>query len=325
MLKKYLSVLLLISFFLYFYHKKNHTIPSVTLLQKDLQLSPRPPFQREFVIPPVKIIHPPGNSTKPLGEKSKKTTEEDVREFTSIEDFQAYNLVPQDEDGNIYITDAVVEGEHLIAHGDIIVGSSRNVGKYGDDKEALIMPVPSFWPKGIIPFVIEKNLPQENLVKKILTEMNSLTHLRFIVRTNEINFVKFKKGPRNCYSHVGMIGGEQFVSLGLRCGRKEILHEIMHTVGFFHEQNRMDRDEYVQILWENIAEEHWPQFQKIKTQFWEKFNFPFSFNSILLYPSRAFSQHPRDYSIVTVDGTPFSSVNNLSSEDIARINKIYSR
>ena len=63
-----------------------------------------------------------------------------------------------------------------------------------------------------------------------------------------------------CWSYVGRYGGAQVVSLqppdekGPNClgGPGRALHELMHALGIFHEQSRADRDEYVEVILDNI-------------------------------------------------------------------------
>lgn len=60
-----------------------------------------------------------------------------------------------------------------------------------------------------------------------------------------------------CSSYVGRIGGRQTISVGnsdgsITCKHGNIVHEIAHSLGFFHEHSRPDRDSYVSILWANI-------------------------------------------------------------------------
>lgn len=62
--------------------------------------------------------------------------------------------------------------------------------------------------------------------------------------------------PCRCFSSVGMkywVTGSQTISLGSGCNHRGVaMHEMMHAIGFWHEQSRYDRDQYVEIMWENI-------------------------------------------------------------------------
>ena len=47
--------------------------------------------------------------------------------------------------------------------------------------------------------------------------------------------------------------GKSQISVGNGCEYRHVMtHEIGHALGFFHEQSRTDRDDYVKIEWGNI-------------------------------------------------------------------------
>lgn len=59
-----------------------------------------------------------------------------------------------------------------------------------------------------------------------------------------------------CYSYVGRRGYAQTVSLD-RNGciyHQTVQHELLHALGFNHEQCRSDRDNHIRVVWENIID-----------------------------------------------------------------------
>src|SRR5690349_5334313 len=78
--------------------------------------------------------------------------------------------------------------------------------------------------------------------------------IRFIERTIEADYVIIKGTESGCSSDLGRQGDAQVLSLeaGYCTDKGTVLHELMHTLGFVHEQNRIDRDDYVQVNYDNV-------------------------------------------------------------------------
>ncbi len=59
------------------------------------------------------------------------------------------------------------------------------------------------------------------------------------------------------------------------------MHEFIHAIGFYHEQNRRDRDEYLQVDWNNIKEDARHNFKKQENSL--TFEVPYDYNSLMHY------------------------------------------
>ncbi|KAG8011089.1 Meprin A subunit alpha [Nibea albiflora] len=69
----------------------------------------------------------------------------------------------------------------------------------------------------------------------------------------EQTYIKFVKRG-GCFSSVGDQQNGQILSLGSGCDHKAVIeHELLHALGFYHEQSRTDRDDYVKIWLDQVT------------------------------------------------------------------------
>ncbi|CAB3992407.1 Tolloid 1, partial [Paramuricea clavata] len=116
------------------------------------------------------------------------------------------------------------------------------------------------------------------------------TCLDFVKRTNQKDYVYIFSGS-GCCSFVGRRGGKQKLSLGLGCDTFGIIvHELGHCVGFWHEQSRPDRDNYVKILYENIHQQDKHNFKKLEDDDINSLQQRYDFHSIMHYGSDFFAK-----------------------------------
>ena len=83
----------------------------------------------------------------------------------------------------------------------------------------------------------------------------------------------------------------QPVNLGFSCMTKStIQHEFLHALGFFHEQARPDRDEHIQVNWQNINTDNIHNYKTIieRGNSWDDMGTPYDLNSIMHYQSHFF-------------------------------------
>lgn len=129
-------------------------------------------------------------------------------------------------------------------------------------------------------------------LQKSFNEWTSKTNVRFKERTNESNYVTISSSGSNSNSGVatlGMNGSRGFIRLGTRATAVVIIHEIGHTLGYIHEQNRRDRDSYVIVNFQNIQNNAVDQFYKSNSA--TLVTGQLDINSTMMYGSYTFSKN----------------------------------
>lgn len=176
------------------------------------------------------------------------------------------------------------------------------------------------------------DLVQETLIRGAMKTIEDVSCIRFLkADDDQTYFINITGNPGGCYSSVGFTDGIQQYNLepypiNQGCFRiGTIIHEMLHTLGFYHMQSTYNRDDYVHIVSENIDPERLHNFNKYEKDMIEDFEEEYDYGSILHYSPFAFSSNG-EKTIKPLQEVPEGLMGQrvcLSEGDISKLNKMY--
>jgi hypothetical protein len=203
-----------------------------------------------------------------------------------------------------------------------------------DDPHAKGIGLPTtssfLWTDGVVPYTIAGNVPTPARVDDAIRHIEEMSAIRFVRRTpvnanRYPNYVEIISNGNEGWSSsaIGMRGGRQVIRFSDRHSWPVLVHEFLHALGVYHEQSRSDRDDFVEIRWDNIQEDALGNFQK-KPDAVDYFDY--DYGSIMHYPRTSFAKDSSKPTIVPrQSGVTIGQRQGMSHGDRQTLARIYER
>ncbi|EPQ01963.1 Meprin A subunit beta [Myotis brandtii] len=183
------------------------------------------------------------------------------------------------------------------------------------------------WPQ-TIPYVLEDSLEMnaKGVILNAFERYRLKTCIDFKPWTGETNYISVFKGS-GCWSSIGNKRvGKQSLSIGENCDKiATIQHEFLHALGFWHEQSRSDRDDYVSIMWDRIQSGKENNFNTYDDKVSDALNVPYDYTSVMHYSKTAFRNGTKPTIVTRIPD--FMDVigqrMDFSDSDLLKLNRLY--
>jgi len=194
------------------------------------------------------------------------------------------------------------------------------------------------WPNATVPYMFDAsmNARARSEITNAINQYNAKTCIRIIPKTAAHKaYIKIYNGGNGiCNSAVGTNGGEQLMSIGKDCEYSSVyLHEFGHAIGFMHEHQRPDRDQYITMNYGNVIKGYEQWLQAYAQTEANLQNIAYDYNSIMHYRRNAFTANggdtmvPKDPKMLNVigDKPEFSKCDLEKNQQIVQMYKLHQK
>jgi Astacin (Peptidase family M12A) len=262
---------------------------------------------------------------------NKGVTQSSSIDFESISDFYSKICSHHRETKNF----TVFEDDMIIRVDEVCLKDGASSKTDNELEMAAVRNEKWLWPNATIHYTIE-DVPEKSRIVNAIEQWDKNTILKFIPinvdsKSDSVkDYVSFEWTPGNiCKSEVGRIGGKQLVQVSDKCTAGNLMHEIGHTIGLWHEHLRTDSKKHVVFNMSNIDPQGISEYVVSNTfKIHDVGNYDYC--SIMHYDPYEFALDETTHVIQTTSHNISNNEcvgqrNNLSNGDIKGIDSIYSK
>ncbi|XP_064789054.1 meprin A subunit beta-like [Oncorhynchus masou masou] len=214
------------------------------------------------------------------------------------------------------IFDINKEQDWDLLKGDIVIDET--------DSRNTILGEQYLWPQ-TVPYYLKDSLDinAKGVILKAFEQYRLKTCINFVPWKGDNNYISVFKGTGCYYSVDNRQVGKQRLSIGRNCDRlATVEHELLHALGFWHEQSGADRDDYVNIMWDRIEEGRDHNFLIHGESVSSALNVPSDYGSVMLYSKTAFNIGSEP-SIITKIPSFMDVISQRMEFDMLKLNRLY--
>lgn len=181
------------------------------------------------------------------------------------------------------------------------------------------------WPNATMYYVVDKALPNpERITAAIAHYAANAPFLKFVPRTNQANYVTITRASGTASSsEIGMKGGQQYLRYADAGRLGNLLHEMGHAWGLWHEHLRQDRDQYIKVYYENMVSLGFLGWITPSTLTAVKQG-AYDYDSVMHYSAYSASSNGKP-TMTRLDGSTKLGGSKLTAGDIQALKNLYSK